>query len=108
MPCLQRNGNCYEEKIQTRVGSGLRPDPPPLGPTLMHEHLLIDLVPPRLAEDADRDDVEIRPACKLLENHGITGSKPSLKNYRLDQVDVAIEEVTEMQAAGGQSIVDLT
>ena len=89
-------------KIQTVLGL-IEPDQ--LGPTLMHEHLLIDLVPPRLAEDAERDDVEI----DLCNCWKITyGQQPSLKNYRLDQVDVAIEEVTEMQAAGGRTIVDLT
>ncbi|MFM0174796.1 phosphotriesterase family protein [Paraburkholderia sediminicola] len=89
-------------KIQTVLGLI---EPSKLGSTLMHEHLLIDLVPPRLAEDADHDEVEI----DLCNCWKITyGQQPSLKNYRLDQTDVAIEEVQEMMSAGGRSIVDLT
>jgi len=89
-------------KVQTVLGLI---DPSELGATLMHEHLLIDLVPPRLAEDADHDEVEV----DLCNCWKITyGQQPSLKNYRLDQIDVAIEEVEEMIGVGGRSIVDLT
>lgn len=89
-------------RIQTVLGL-IEPDE--LGPTLMHEHLLIDLVPPRLAEDADHDqtDIDICNCWKI--NYG---QVPSLKNYRLDQKDVAIEELAEFRAAGGAAIVDLT
>jgi phosphotriesterase-related protein len=89
-------------RIQTVLGL-IEPDA--LGPTLMHEHLLIDLVPPRLAEDADHDqtDIDICNCWKI--NYG---QVPSLKNYRLDQKDVAIEELAELRVAGGAAIVDLT
>lgn len=89
-------------RIQTVLGL-IEPDA--LGPALMHEHLLIDLVPPRLAEDADRDQTEIDICNCWKINYG---QLPSLKNYRLDQKEVAIEEVAEFRAAGGAAIVDLT
>lgn len=89
-------------RIQTVLGL-IAPDE--LGPALMHEHLLIDLVPPRLAEDADHDPVEIDVCNCWKINYG---QLPSLKNYRLDQKDVAIEELAELRAAGGGAIVDLT
>ncbi|MEC5409331.1 aryldialkylphosphatase [Paraburkholderia sp. MPAMCS5] len=89
-------------RIQTVLGLI---EPEALGPALMHEHLLIDLVPPRLAEDADHDqtDIDICNCWKI--NYG---QLRSLKNYRLDQKEVAIEEVAEFRAAGGAAIVDLT
>ncbi|NUX57651.1 phosphotriesterase family protein [Paraburkholderia youngii] len=100
---MSENGvNARRGKVQTVLGLV---EPAALGPTLMHEHLLIDLVPPRLAEDADHDNTEI----DLCNCWKITyGQQPSLKNYRLNQTDVAIEEVEEMIAAGGRTVVDLT
>ncbi|RKF50267.1 phosphotriesterase [Paraburkholderia fungorum] len=89
-------------RIQTVLGLI---DPHDLGPALMHEHLLIDLVPPKLAEDADHDQTEIDLCNCWKINYG---QVPSLKNYRLDQKDVAVEELLEMRAAGGSAIVDLT
>jgi len=89
-------------KVQTVLGLI---DPSKLGPTLMHEHLLIDLVPPSLAADAEHDETEITLCnCWKIQY----GQQPSLKNYRLNQTDVAIEEVHDMLEAGGRSIVDLT
>lgn len=89
-------------RIQTVLGLI---DPHDLGPALMHEHLLIDLVPPKLAEDADHDQTGIDLCNCWKINYG---QVPSLKNYRLDQKDVAVEELLEMRAAGGSAIVDLT
>ncbi|RDU98707.1 phosphotriesterase family protein [Trinickia dinghuensis] len=89
-------------KIQTVLGPI---EPESLGPTLMHEHLLIDLVPPSLAEDADRDQTEIDLCNCWKINYG---QQRALKNYRLNQKDVAAEELLEMKAAGGRAIVDLT
>ncbi|CAD6547716.1 phosphotriesterase [Paraburkholderia sabiae] len=89
-------------RIQTVLGLI---DPAGLGPTLMHEHLLIDLVPPRLDEDADHDETEI-DLCNCWKI--AYGQMPSLKNYRLDQKEVAVEELIGMREAGGAAIVDLT
>jgi len=89
-------------RIQTVTGLI---EPATLGRALMHEHLLIDLVPPRLAEDAGHDQTEIDVCNCWKINYG---QLPSLKNYRLDQKDVAIGELAEMRAAGGTAIVDLT
>lgn len=89
-------------RVQTVLGVV---EPDELGPTLMHEHLLIDLVPPNLAEDADHDETTIDLCNCWKINYG---QQPALKNYRLDQRDVAVEELLEMKAAGGRSVVDLT
>jgi phosphotriesterase-related protein len=95
--CERRKG-----KVQTVLGLI---EPSALGPTLMHEHLLIDLVPPSLAWVADNDDTEITLCnCWKIQY----GQQSALRNYRLDQKDVAVEEVQEMLNAGGRSIVDLT
>lgn len=89
-------------RVQTVLGLI---EPQALGQTLMHEHLLIDLVPPHLAQEADRDTTEIDLCNCWKINYG---QLRALKNYRLDQRDVAIEEVAEMRQAGGTTIVDLT
>ncbi|WP_454720852.1 MULTISPECIES: phosphotriesterase family protein [Cupriavidus] len=91
-------------KIQTVLGL-IEPDA--LGPTLMHEHLLIDLTPPPslLAGGPAQQEAEIT----LCNCWGISnGQKSYLKNYQLDQIDVAVEEVGDMMDAGGRAIVDLT
>jgi phosphotriesterase-related protein len=89
-------------RVQTVLGL-IEPDE--LGPTLMHEHLLIDLVPTGLAEDARCDDTEIDLCNCWKINYG---QRRALNNYRLDQRDVAVEELQEMRVAGGRSVVDLT
>ncbi len=90
--------------VQTVLGPV---NPGELGPTLMHEHLLIDLTPPPslLAGGPAAQEAEIT----LCNCWGIgNGQKSYLKNYQLDQIDVAVEEVREMMGAGGRTIVDLT
>jgi phosphotriesterase-related protein len=89
-------------RVQTVLGLI---DPDALGPTLMHEHLLIDLVPPSLAEEANCDETEIDLCNCWKINYG---QQRALKNYRLDQREVAVEELLEMREAGGHSLVDLT
>ncbi len=90
-------------KVQTVTGLI---DPGQLGRTLMHEHLLIDLTPPPLrVNPPPNQEAEI----DLCNCWGIAyGQKNFLRNYQLDQTDVAIDEVKDMQKVGGVSIVDLT
>jgi len=79
-------------------------DPAALGPTLMHEHLMIDLNPPGRREGAG-DEPDIAPCtCSKIAY----GQIPSRRNYLLDDEETAIAEVREMRAAGGAAIVDLT
>lgn len=88
-------------KIQTVVG--LLP-PEELGPTLMHEHVLCDITPPELASQGG-SEVEI-----TLENvweiryHWAK----HLGNHRLNQEQIAVQELRRMREAGGQSLVDLS
>ena len=89
-------------KAQTVLGPI---DPTELGPTLMHEHLLIDLNPPRFAAE----EVEPEPEITLCNCFKIRyGQQPSRLNYRLDHHATAIAELAEMRAAGGRTIVELT
>lgn len=81
-------------------------DPYELGPTSMHEHLLLDVrvwyVPPR--------DEKPRGSRVSLENLGfLRWNLLSLEdNLVLDDPDLAIEELSGIQALGGAGIVDLT
>jgi len=77
-----------------------------LGPTSMHEHVLIDgrvwLTPPLEPMPAD--------PTVCLENIGfLRWNLVSLEdNLVLDDVDLAVDELTTLVAAGGSGIVDLT
>ncbi len=89
-------------KIQTVLGLI---SPEELGPTLMHEHLLIDLNPPDAADDqsAPDEDVSLCNCWKISY-----GQKRSRRNFRLDDREIMTEEVREMVQAGGRGIVELT
>lgn len=87
--------------IQTVTGL-IRPED--LGPTLMHEHLMINLNPPDRRDGAE-DEPDITPCtCSMIAY----GQVPSRRNYLLDDEATAIAEVAAMRAAGGAAIVDLT
>ena len=90
---------------QGRVQTVLGPlDPAALGPTLMHEHVLLDLVPPRLRAQPDPNP-EITLANTFRINYGRVESKI---NYLLNQRDVAAAELKRMYAAGGRALCELT
>ncbi|MBL8839681.1 MAG: aryldialkylphosphatase [Alphaproteobacteria bacterium] len=88
-------------KVQTVLGPIA---PEQLGPTLMHEHLLLDLSSPVLASLGDPDD-DIR-----LDNlYGLaTGRVGSTRKYRMQERALMTEELARMVAAGGRSVVELT
>lgn len=88
-------------KVQTVRGL-IEPDA--LGPTLMHEHLLCDLVPPRNNVD-DGPDSAITLETAFEINYGRV---PHGGKFRLDRLDHAIAEVLDMRDAGGRAIVELT
>jgi phosphotriesterase-related protein len=93
--------NGLRGKIQT-VGGLLAPEE--LGPTLMHEHVLCDITPPELASQGG-SEVEI-----TLENVWEVRYHwaKHLGNHRLNQEQIAVQELRRMREAGGQSLVELS
>ena len=79
-------------------------DPATLGPTLMHEHVLWDITPPRLAARNDFGP-EI-----TLENHWAYsyGEMLAPRNFQLHDVAVAIDEVRRLREVGGSTVVELS
>src|SRR5579862_1805298 len=88
-------------KVQT-VRGPIAPEA--LGATLMHEHVLCDITPPAMAA-RNEPAPEITLETVWAINYG---QVKSARKYKLDRVDVAIDEVARMTAAGGRSIVELT
>ena len=82
--------------------------PQDLGPTLMHEHLLINVGPPSLREAAEADGTDQEPvhACDCFKL--AWGQKTLASNFRLDEDEIIVSELNEMHAAGGRSLVELT
>ena len=79
-------------------------DPATLGPTLMHEHVLWDITPPKLAARND-------PGPEItLENHWAYayGEFLAPRNFQLHDVAVAIDEVRRLREVGGSTIVELS
>ncbi|MWD29003.1 aryldialkylphosphatase [Aquicoccus sp. SCR17] len=92
-------------KVQTVTGLC---DPAALGPTLMHEHLFIDLNPPAfrgdvLPEGVTDEEVDL---CNCFRAR--YGQGHYTDNYRIEDFAVVRAEVEEMARAGGGAIVDLT
>ena len=79
--------------------------PEDLGPTLMHEHLLCDIRSP-----AQRKPDDLGPELALDNVWAINyGTAPkAARNYLLDEIEVATDEVRRMRAAGGRSLVELS
>jgi phosphotriesterase-related protein len=76
------------------------------GPALMHEHLLIDLNPPRLRAEAVGGAAGDITLCNCFDIRW--GRTASPFNMRLDSRELAITELRRMHAAGGRTLVDLT
>ena len=78
--------------------------PETLGPTLMHEHVLCDITPPRMAA------MNVPWPEITLENYFdiIYGRVPHAPSYKLMIPEVITEEVKKLHAAGGRGIVELT
>lgn len=75
-----------------------------LGPTLMHEHLVVDLNLPHTRNELPGEpDIEISNCCAIRY-----GQIPSRKNFRLNEPEIAIAELEDMYAAGGRGLVELT
>lgn len=92
-------------KVQTVTGLV---DPATLGPTLMHEHLFIDLNPPAfrgsdLPEGVSDAAIDL---CNCFR--AAYGQWHFTDNYRIDDFAVVKAEIEEMHRAGGRTVVDLT
>lgn len=90
-------------KVQTV--SGLI-EPEQVGPALMHEHLIIDLNPPRLRAEAVGKAEEDITLCNCFDIRWGRVSSPF--NMRLDNRELAVAELKRMRAAGGRTLVELT
>jgi len=88
-------------KAQTVLGLEA---PERLGPTLMHEHLLLDLVRPSLAA-LPRPEPEITLENVWAINYGRIRHDG---RFRLESVDIAVREMERMKASGGGALVELT
>ena len=101
-------------KVRTVLGDV---DPAALGPTMMHEHLLITfgrwLIEQGEAFDWfeafgwDRDDPRATAPISW-ETSAFVRRRGHPDNFLLDDVDLAIEETARYAAAGGGTIVDST
>ena len=70
----------------------------------MHEHIICDITPPKLAaRGVEGDEIDI---CNCWQIN--YGQKTSALKYKLNQADIATREIQEMVAAGGRTVVELT
>lgn len=76
--------------------------PEELGPTLMHEHLLCNIIPPSIREGYEPEPLTLENAFDLNYGRVRTGKIP------ITDKSVAIREVEMMQRDGGAAIVELT
>lgn len=79
--------------------------PAALGRTLMHEHLLIDLNPPRLRAEAVGAEPDLDPCQCFAIRWGTTYSR---RNFQLDDRQLAAAELRRLREAGGGTLVELT
>ncbi|MDP6565982.1 MAG: aryldialkylphosphatase [Alphaproteobacteria bacterium] len=87
-------------RIQTVRGAI---DPDALGPTLMHEHIFCDIVPPALAaKDREYDELTLQNLWDIA--HSSVDYAPK---FRLSEPEVARTEVARVGQAGG-AMVELT
>ena len=87
--------------IQTVCGSI---NPEALGPTLMHEHVLCNLIPPALRE-SNMPEQEITLETCWQIRHQWTGHRG---NCLLNEEETAVAELSGLYASGGRALVELT
>src|SRR5687768_10803972 len=79
-------------------------DPASLGPTLMHEHVLCDITPPKMAAlNQPEYPITLQNVFSIMY-----GTRKHPGKYRLLDKALAIEELKRMREAGGKTVVDLT
>ncbi|HWK47348.1 MAG TPA: hypothetical protein VNT30_21670 [Stellaceae bacterium] len=79
--------------------------PDTLGRTLMHEHLQIELNPPRLRAEPVGGDVPM-PICDCFDIRWGSAYRPL--NFRLNDRELARRELSKLLDAGGTTLVELT
>ena len=94
-------------KVQTVTGLV---EPEQLGPTMMHEHLFVDLRMNNLPDrDSSATDVALSMEKLTLQNAARARERrPLADNWLLADVEVAIEEANEFRYAGGGTIVEVS
>ena len=93
------------EELRGKIRTVLGPiAPETLGPTLMHEHLLCDLTPPRMAA------MNVPWPEITLENYHdiIYGRTPHAPSYKMMVPEIITDEIRKFRDAGGRAIVELT
>jgi phosphotriesterase-related protein len=93
------------EQLRGTIQTVLGPiAPAELGPTLMHEHLLCDITPPKMAA------MNVPWPEITLENYHdiIYGRVPHAPSYKLMVPEIITEEIAKLRAAGGRAVVELT
>lgn len=83
-------------------------DPSELGPTLMHEHLFVDLRRPDGAFRPGEDAATMHEPLSLANLAAVRQGRPNADNDVLDDFDEMVDEVTAFCRAGGGAIVDVT
>jgi phosphotriesterase-related protein len=74
-------------------------DPAQLGSTLMHEHIICDITPPKLAATGvEGDEIDI---CNCWQIN--YGQKTSALKYKLNQADIATREKRWLRPAAAPS-----
>lgn len=94
--------NTLRGKVQTVLGPL---EPELLGPTLMHEHLIVDLVSPMRACCTHQIDEEITLETRWKIDYGRVRHDG---RFRLNEVECVVAELGHMSRAGGRSLVELT
>jgi phosphotriesterase-related protein len=88
-------------RVQTVLGLC---DPAALGATLMHEHVLCDIRPPRW-RDLRNEDEPITLSNRFAIDYGEIDAPGNLV---LDRADLAVEELRRMRLDGGNAVVELS
>jgi phosphotriesterase-related protein len=88
-------------KVQTVLGLI---EPEDLGPTLLHEHILVDIRPPHW-RTGDMTGYDIPIADRFAIDYGEVDAPG---NVILDKVDEAIAEMVAMRRDGGRAVVELS
>lgn len=89
----------YEPQVATVTGPIA---PSELGPTLMHEHVLVDFTPPYRRDEPDAE-INLENVWELNYNWV---DAPGLR--RLTDVEVAVREMRKLREAGGRSVVEVS
>lgn len=94
------------EALRGRAQTVLGPvEPPALGPTLMHEHLIWDIRTPAMRADPDQGP-EITLCNCFAINYGRKRKAPGNLRFRCEPT--ALAEPAALRAAGGRTMVELT